>query len=120
MGAASAPPTTYRRGNALHSLSSIESWSVASRHTRNVWRVGELPAVTPPAHHPTGPVRKDAGQSTERVVAALDRSRSSMRADSARPTTPVTVISTRPSSNPAWIWLRCVPSGRVKARRNSP
>jgi hypothetical protein len=39
-----------------HIRSSTESWSIASRHTQNVWRVDELPAVTGSVHHPLGPL----------------------------------------------------------------
>ncbi len=65
---------------------------------------------------PLGVVR----QSTERVVAPADLSARAIRVLSELLTPLRTVISTRPSSNSAEIWLLSIPSGRLMLRRNSP
>jgi hypothetical protein len=46
-----------RRGEApRHRRSSIDSWSIASRHTQNAWRVAG-PVGTRQVHHPADPAR---------------------------------------------------------------
>jgi hypothetical protein len=96
----------------------------SGRRKRVRTRAGRDPAREPERQRstsgsaPRSPRPRD--QSSARVVAALERSRSWIRVASDRPDTPEMTISTSPSSNAAWIWLRWVPSGSVTDRRKAP